>query len=98
MFCYMIDRRQIVQAGLFRSCIYLFLLVAVCAGTRSGEWQTLDQPTLKQELENAPTLKLESLGEPARGVNVWERWVVPNHGGKSWDLLQIYFKEYYGPT
>ena len=53
---------------------------------------------LKQALEHAPVLQTESLGEPARGVNVWERWLVPNPDGKSWDLLQIYFKEYYGPT
>lgn len=61
-------------------------------------WRVVDQPDLKQTLEKAPVLQTESLGEPARGVNVWERWFVPNHDGKSWDLLQIYFKEYYGPT
>ena len=61
-------------------------------------WHALEQPDLKQALEQAPLLKSESLGEPARGVNVWERWFVPNPDGKSWDLLQIYFKEYYGPT
>ena len=61
-------------------------------------WRVLEQPELKQALENAPVLQTESLGEPARGVNVWERWMVPNLDGKSWDVLQIYFKEYYGPT
>src|SRR5207249_3749377 len=33
---------------------------------------------LQQALEKAPVLRTESLGEPARGVNVWERWFVPN--------------------
>lgn len=61
-------------------------------------WQVTGQPELKQDLEQAPKLQTESMGEPARGVNVWERWMVPNADGKSWDLLQIYFKEYYGPT
>ncbi|MBI2925661.1 MAG: hypothetical protein HYY24_08150 [Verrucomicrobia bacterium] len=61
-------------------------------------WQITEQPDLKQALENAPVLQTESLGEPARGVNVWERWLVPNPDGKTWDVLQIYFKEYYGPT
>jgi hypothetical protein len=61
-------------------------------------WRASEQPKLKEALERAPVLQTESLGEPARGVNVWERWLVPNHDGKSWDLLQIYFKEYYGPT
>jgi len=61
-------------------------------------WRAVEQPDLKQALENVPVLQTESLGEPARGVNVWERWFVPNPDGKTWDLLQIYFKEYYGPT
>jgi hypothetical protein len=41
-------------------------------------WRVLEQPELKQALEDAPVLQTESLGEPARGVNVWERWMVPN--------------------
>ena len=64
----------------------------------AAAWRFAEQPELKQALEDAPVLQTESLGEPARGVNVWERWLVPNPDGKSWDLLQIYFKEYYGPT
>ncbi len=61
-------------------------------------WHAVEQPELEQALENAPLLQTEALGEPARGVNVWERWMVPNLDGKSWDVLQLYFKEYYGPT
>jgi len=69
------------------------------AGPVAGEpWRVVEQPELKETLERAPALQTESLGEPARGVNVWERWLVPNPDGKSWDVLQIYFKEYYGPT
>src|SRR3989442_9803012 len=66
--------------------------------SRGEPWRVVAQPELKQALEKAPVLQTEALGEPARGVNVWERWLVPNPDGKSWDLLQIYFKEYYGPT
>jgi len=75
--------------------------VALLAGrevTAGEAWPTAEQPELKAALEQAPVLKTESLGEPARGVNVWERWMVPNPDGKSWDVLQLYFKEYYGPT
>lgn len=61
-------------------------------------WLAVDQPELAQELEQAPVLQTESLGAPARGVNVWERWMVPNKDGRSWDVLQVYFKEYRGPT
>ena len=64
----------------------------------AAEWRVSEQPELKEALEKARLLETESLGEPARGVNVWERWLVPNRDGKSWDLLQIYFKEYRGPT
>ena len=75
-------------------CVAAVLNVAVA----SEAWRVAEQPDLQQALEKAPVLQTESLGEPARGVNVWERWLVPNLDGKSWDVLQIYFKEYYGPT
>ncbi len=77
------------------------LILGLChtlAVAATEPWHVVEQPELKQALEKAPVLQTESLGEPARGVNVWERWFVPNPDGKSWDLLQIYFKEYYGPT
>jgi len=77
----------------------LFTALVIVPHAGSGApWRASEQPELKEALERASVLRTESLGEPARGVNVWERWFVPNPGGKSWDLLQIYFKEYYGPT
>ena len=42
----------------------------------------VEQPELKQQLEQAPVLKTELLGEPARGANSWEHWAVPNPDGK----------------
>ena len=78
---------------------FALLLVCLASGLASDPaWHATEQPELKEALEHAPVLQTESLGEPARGVNVWERWMVPNPDGKSWDVLQIYFKEYYGPT
>jgi outer membrane protein assembly factor BamB len=75
------------------------LLLTICwEVAAAGPWHIVEQPELKRALESAKVLPTESLGEPARGVNVWEHWMVPNHDGKSWDVLQIYFKEYYGPT
>jgi hypothetical protein len=74
------------------------LVLAIGASAAGEAWLAVEQPELKDTLERAPTLQTELLGEPARGVNVWERWLVPNLDGKSWDVLQIYFKEYYGPT
>ena len=75
------------------------IIFAVGRDTAIGDlWRAVEQPELKEALERAPVLQTKSLGEPARGVNVWERWLVPNHDGKTWDVLQIYFKEYYGST
>ncbi len=78
-------------------CVSVALLAG--GGLAAAEpWRAAEQPDLKEALEQAPLLRTESLGEPARGVNVWERWMVPNMDGKTWDVLQVYFKEYRGPT
>jgi len=77
---------------------WIGLLLLQTSAAIGASWPVTEQPDLKQALEHAPVLQAESLGAPALGVNVWERWMVPNLDGKSWDVLQIYFKEYYGPT
>src|SRR5512147_1103437 len=83
----------------WRAFFWAAVIWLVAPPLGAGEpWRVVDQPELKEALEQAPVLQTESLGEPARGVNVWERWMVPNPDGQSWDVLQIYFKEYYGPT
>ena len=89
-----------LQLGIFCSVSLALLTCArLChAAAAHTVWRPTEQPELKEALEKAPVLQTEMLGEPARGVNVWERWMVPNQDGKSWDVLQIYFKEYYGPT
>ncbi|MGE5610753.1 MAG: hypothetical protein ACM359_15995 [Bacillota bacterium] len=85
------------SVGWIASCAVA--LLGLSRGLVAAEaWPVVNQPDLKQALEAAPVLRTELLGEPARGVNVWERWQVPNPDGQSWDVLQIYFKEYYGPT
>lgn len=91
------------KAQRFRSCftftaLWISLVLHCPAATAAATWQTAQQAELKAALENARILQTESLGEPALGVNVWERWLVPNPDGRSWDVLQIYFKDYYGPT
>lgn len=85
------------RTTVFLSFLWAFL-PAVLSAAGVQPWNAAAQPDLKEALERAALLHTESLGEPARGVNVWERWLVPNPDGKSWDVLQIYFKEYYGPT
>ena len=90
------------SSGRVRTMVCVTLLAswtAAAAASPVGEpWHAVEQPELKEALERAPALKTESLGAPARGVNVWERWLVPNPDGRTWDVLQVYFKEYYGPT
>jgi hypothetical protein len=75
----------------------VIVLISACLTAISAQsaWRAVEQPELKEALDKTPVLKVETLGEPARGVNAG---MVPNRDGKSWDLLQIYFKDYYGPT
>ena len=83
-----------LQFGIFCSVSLALLTCArLChAAAADTVWRPTEQPELKETLEKAPVMQTEMLGEPARGVNVWERWMVPNQDGKSWDVLQIYFK------
>ncbi len=67
-----------------------WLVLAVGRNPAEEPWRAVEQPELKAALERAPTLQAESLGAPARGVKVWERGLVPNPEGKTWDVLQIY--------
>lgn len=93
-----ISPRLLNHPGWWTTCFLAVMWTVVPFLTAAESWRVADQPDLKQVLENGLMLPTESLGEPARGVNVWERWMVPNQDGQSWDVLQIYFKEYYGPT
>lgn len=79
-------------------CCVTVTLLAGREAAAAEPWLVVEQPELERALKDAPVLQTESLGEPARGVNVWERWMVPNADGASWDVLQLYFKDYYGPT
>ena len=75
-----------IQPMWARVCAAAILITLRCLAAEIP-WRAVEQPELKQALERAPVLKTESLVEPARGVNVWERWLVPNPDGKSWDLF-----------
>ena len=71
--------------GIFCSVSLALLTCArLChAAAADTVWRPTEQPELKEALEKAPVMQTEMLGEPARGVNVWERWMVPNQDGKS---------------
>jgi len=74
-------------------------MTAVERGAVAGsDWQAVDQPELKQLLDEAPALTVEDVCVPVtttrRGALMW----VPNPDGKTYDLLQWYFRGYSGPT
>ncbi len=53
---------------------------------------------LKKQLQAAPRLEVETLGEPVRTIRRGLLLFAPNPDGKSYDLLQIYFPRYGGPN
>jgi hypothetical protein len=69
-----------------------------CAAPASRGWQVAEQPDLKAQLAAAPALTIEDLAAPARMVTNYPTHLVPNPDGKTWDVLQWYFKGYSGPT
>jgi hypothetical protein len=82
--------------------LFVVMIFALGSGAAAADpWRVAEQPELKQALESAALLQTESLGEPSRGVvpyrDTW-RALVPNLDGKTWDMLQWYYKEYHGPT
>jgi outer membrane protein assembly factor BamB len=77
------------------------LAAAVGAALASGgpAWKVVEQPDLKARLDQAPALRVEELGVPARSVTPYGPTdYVPNPDGKSHDALLWYYKEYSGPT
>ena len=82
-----------IEEGHVMVAVFSVSILALGLADAAESWRVSEQPGLKDALERAPLLRTESLGEPARGVNVWERWMVPNPDGKTWDVLQIYFNE-----
>ncbi|MBN1669798.1 MAG: hypothetical protein JXR37_02115 [Kiritimatiellae bacterium] len=59
----------------------------------------MPQPDLKQALRAAPLIEPEELGVVVRNVQCYEwRSFVPNPDGRTYDVLQWYYREYQGPT
>lgn len=73
-------------------------VLGFAAGLSAAPWTVTEQPDLARELTAAPVAKIESLGTPVRSVTVADTMLVPNPDGKTYDILQWYFKDYNGPT
>ena len=67
--------------------------IALCA-----DWTAKDQPGLAAQIKNAQKLEVEDLCVPVESVRKGNLMWVPNPDGKTYDLLQWYFKGYGGPT
>jgi hypothetical protein len=76
----------------------LFLAGCAAAGVAKldvpAEWKPSDQPDLRDLIDNALLLKMESLGAPVRVLDYIETSLVPHADGKSWDFLVWYRKGY----
>jgi hypothetical protein len=63
-----------------------------------ADWKPVEQPDLRQQLDQAPRLNPEDVGLAMKGVDVAGTNLVPNPDGKSWDFLIWYQKGYRNST
>jgi hypothetical protein len=61
-------------------------------------WRAKEQPNFAELAAKAPALDEESVGAPVRSARLSGTYLAPNPDGKTWDLVQIYFKQYGGPN
>jgi hypothetical protein len=72
------------------------MLLAGCA--RGADFKVAEQPDLSTQLNAAKELAVEDMDAPIKAVNTGDTMIVPNPDGKTFDVLQWYFKSYDGPT
>jgi len=77
---------------MFRHTAWLVALVGAAGIATAAE------PDLAKEIQAAKTLQVEDVCVPVTSVRQGELMWVPNPDGKSYDLLQWYFRGYGGPT
>lgn len=75
-------------------------VLAAAATTRlsAQPWDVTDQPDLAKELAAAPVATIENLGQPVKSVSIGDTMLAPNPDGKTYDILQWYYRNYDGPT
>ncbi len=72
--------------------------LALVASLSAAPWTAKDEPDLKARLAKALPLQAEDVCVPVTSVRRGELMWVPNPDGKTYDLLQWYFRGYSGPT
>lgn len=68
------------------------LLLAMCTVTHAAKWTATDQPALAEAIRNAKPLATEEVCVPVKTVRKGALMWVPNPDGKTYDVLQWYFK------
>jgi len=76
----------------------LLAILLAQAATACGQWKPVEQPDLAKAAAAAPKLAVEDLGVGVQSSRMGKLLMAPNPDGKTYDLLQIYFKEYGGPN
>ena len=74
--------------------------LAAGLGAASGGdvWTAAPQPNLAAALAAAPALMTTDVCTPVRTIRPGMLYWAPNPDGKTYDLVQVYFKEYGGPN
>lgn len=62
--------------------------------TAPSRWVPSEQPNLRQEIDSAPLLNPQEVCVPVKSIKVGETMLVPNPDGKTYDVLQWYYREY----
>ncbi len=68
------------------------------AGAAHAAWVSRPQPDLQEQLKKRTMLQVEDVCIPVRTTQVAHQWFVLNADGKTYDVLQWYYKGYKGPT
>ena len=86
------------SARLAWQVVIVAALAASAAHAGEQAWAAKDQPDLGEQIQKAKPLKAEDVCVPVTSVRRGELMWVPNPDGKTYDLLQWYFRDYGGPT
>ena len=80
-------------------CCWTVAMVCLAASVLAGQpWVPAEQAELADTIRKAPALEAEDVCVPVTSVRRGELMWVPNPDGKTYDVLQWYFRDYGGPT
>jgi len=89
---------KLFKAAWCRGVGSLFVAGGILVGCSKGSTTESEAVSFRARLREAPKLRVENLCQPIRTTRRGRLLWAPNPDGKTWDLLQIYFPDYGGPT